>query len=81
MGFLVLIDLPSLGVAANTGDSSHRAVLCSCVSIMNRGFLRYSYPLVCRVLRTRNLVKKISNPAKKIAGSGKRSSLTRNKLL
>ena len=32
------------------------------------------------MLRPRNLVKKISNPAKKITGSGKCSSLTGNKL-
>ena len=38
------------------------------------------YPLVCRVLRPRNLVKKISNLAKKITGSVKCSSLTGNKL-
>ena len=35
----------------------------------------------CRVLRPRNLVKKISNPAKKITGSGRCPSLTGNKLL
>ena len=39
-----------------------------------------TYPLACRVLRPRNLVKKFSNPAKKITGSGKYLSLTGNKL-
>ena len=38
-----------------------------------------TYPLVRR-LRPRNLVKKISNPAKEITGSGKCPSLTGNKL-
>ena len=38
------------------------------------------YPLVCQVLRPGNLVKKISNLAKKITGSGKCPSLTGNKL-
>jgi len=40
----------------------------------------FTYPLVCQVLRPRNLVKKISDLAKKITGSGKCPSLTGNKL-
>ena len=39
------------------------------------------YPLVYRMLRLRSLVKKISNPAKKMTGSGECPSLTGNKLL
>jgi len=39
-----------------------------------------AYPIARRMLRTRKLVKKIINPAKKIKGSGKYPSLTRNKL-
>ena len=51
------------------------------ISPPNFKTLNLRYPLVCRVLHPRNLVKKIPNPTKKITGSGRCPSLTGNKLL